>query len=136
VAELKTQKTKASVAKFLAAIADEERRRDCEALAAMMKKATKAEGKMWGPSIVGFGDYHYLYARGRENDWFEVGFAPRKGDISVYLMGGIDRHAALLAELGTFKRAKGCLYLRRLADVDRAVLGKMIAAAVAHLRKS
>jgi hypothetical protein len=135
MAELKTKATAKSVAKFLAAIADETRRDDCQAIADMMAKVTKAEPKMWGTAIVGFGDYHYVYESGRENDWFMVGFSPRKKEISVYLMGGLKHQADLLPKLGKHKVGGGCLYINKLEDVDFAVLTKMVKGAVAKSKK-
>jgi hypothetical protein len=135
MAELKTKPTTNSVSKFLAAIPDANRRTDCQSIADMMAKATKKEPKMWGSSIVGFGDYHYVYESGREGDWFMVGFSPRKKDISVYLMGGLEHQADLLAKLGKHKTGKGCLYINRLTDIDLDVLTAMIKAAVTKLKK-
>ena len=94
MAELKTKATNASVSAFVDAIADEGTRRDCKALVRMMKKATKASPKMWGPSIVGFGDYHYKYDSGREADWFRAGFSPRKNALTLYFMSGSGTAAA------------------------------------------
>jgi hypothetical protein len=108
MAELKTKPTSASVTDFLAAIPDEARRADCLTLLGLMKRATGAEARMWGASIVGFGNYHYKYASGREGDWFVIGFAPRKQDLTVYLMGGFDRHAALMRRLGKHKAGRAC----------------------------
>lgn len=128
MAENKTKATAASVAAHLAAIPEEERRRDCEALAALMARATKEPPTMWGPSIVGFGSYHYRYESGREGDACAVGFAARKGDLSLYLMGGFPEREALLARLGRHKAGKGCLYIRRLSDVDLQVLERLVTA--------
>lgn len=123
MAELKTRPTGASVAAFLAGIPDDERRRDCRALDALMRRATGERPRMWGPSIVGYGSYVLRYADGRELEWPVIGFSPRKQALTVYIMGGLDRHAALLARLGNHKRSGGgCLYLKRLADVDPGVL--------------
>jgi hypothetical protein len=134
MAELKTKPTSASVTDFLAAIPDEARRADCLTLLGLMKRATGAEARMWGASIVGFGNYHYKYASGREGDWFVIGFAPRKQDLTVYLMGGFDRHAALMRRLGKHKTGRACVYIRRLADVDLAVLKELIRVSVAHAK--
>lgn len=134
-AELKTKPTTDSVAKFLAAIADKDDRADCKKIADMMAKETKSKPKMWGSSIVGFGEYHYVGASGREGDWFMVGFSPRKQALSVYLMGGLEHQAALLAKLGKHKTGKGCLYINNLEDIDFTVLTKMVKAAVAKLKK-
>ncbi|MFI5232514.1 MAG: DUF1801 domain-containing protein [Gemmatimonadales bacterium] len=128
--ELKTKETKASVAKFLDAIPEAGIRADCKKVAALMKKATGAPGKMWGPGIVGFGDRVYQGASGSTN-WMIVGFAPRKANLTLYLVGAIQRHPALLKRLGKHKTGKGCLYVKRLADVDVGVLGEIIEASVA-----
>jgi hypothetical protein len=129
-AELKTKPTGASVEDFFAGFKDEERRKDCRTLAALMKQATGAEPKMWGSAIVGFGDWHYKYASGCEGDWFRMGFSPRKQALTLYLTcGGFEKHAGLLARLGKHKTGKGCLYVKRLADVDMAVLRRLIEAA-------
>jgi Domain of unknown function (DU1801) len=132
--KLKTQKTRASVSAFLNGIADDVRRKDCQTLVRIMKRAVGAAPKMWGSSIVGFGHYHYKYASGRENDWFLAGFSPRKQDLTIYLMSGIDRHDALVSKLGKFKTAKSCLYIKRLADIDMAVLEELIAESVKHMK--
>jgi hypothetical protein len=128
-AELKTKKTAASVAKFIAGIAGEERRRDCETLVKLMEKAAKAKGRMWGTGIVGFGDWRYKYASGREGDWFRIGFSPRKDALTLYLSCGGGWNEKLLAKLGRHKTGKGCLYLKRLADVDMKTLKELIEAA-------
>ena len=135
MAELKTKKTAASVAAFLGAIDDDTMRRDCLAVAKLMQKATKAEPKMWGASIVGFGDYHYKYPSGREADWFVAGFSPRKQNLTLYLMSGVEPYAALLRKLGKHKTGKGCLYIKTLADVDARVLEELVRRAVADLAK-
>ena len=134
MAELKTKLTTNSVAKFLAAEPDAGRRAECQLLADMMAKATKKEPKMWGSSIVGFGDYHYVGASGREGDWFVVGFSPRKNAISVYLVGGLEHQADLLAKLGKHKAGKGCLYINKLEDIEFSVLTKMVKASVQKLK--
>ena len=132
MAELKTKKTKESVAAFIAGLEDPQARKDCKTLVGLMQAATGAKAKMWGSSIVGFGDYHYKSpATGREGDWFVMGFAPRKGALTLYLMSGIHSHEALLRKLGKHKTGKGCLYVKRLGDVDGAVLKKLIREAAA-----
>jgi hypothetical protein len=130
----KTQATAISADSYFSAIADEERRSDCKALAALMTRVTKQPPVMWGSSIVGFGSYHYRYDSGREGDMCVVGFSSRKGDISVYLTNLPDREE-FLAKLGKHKAGKGCLYLRKLTDVDLKVLEKMIAASVAATKQ-
>lgn len=127
MAELKTQKTTASVAAFLDAIADEAQRKDAKALAALMRRATGARPAMWGNAIVGYGAMTYAGSKGRTVDWFPVGFSPRKAALTVYLMGGLRAHAPLLKKLGKHKVGGGCLYLPSLAGVDLAVLEELIA---------
>jgi hypothetical protein len=135
MAENKTKATGASVADYLAAIKNEGRRKDCQVLAKLMTKATKQKPKMWGPSIVGFGSYHYKYDSGHEGDACLTGFASRKGDISVYLVPGAPGQKQLLAKLGKHKMGKGCLYIRKLADVDLAVLEQLVTTSVGAARK-
>jgi len=137
VAELKTQKTTASVPDFINAIEDDQKRKDSKALVAMMTKATKTKPAMWGPAIVGFGDHDYFGASGKATKWFEVGFSPRKAALSLYLMGGKD--AKLLARLesastGGTKMAAGCLYIKRLDDVHKPTLQKLIETSVKKVR--
>lgn len=133
--ENKTRPTPARVEDYLAAIADDPRRADCVALAAMMARITQQKATMWGPGIVGFGSYHYRYDSGREGDACLTGFASRKGDISVYLTASFPGQDALLARLGRHRMGKACLYLRRLADVDTQVLEQLVAGSVAEVRR-
>jgi len=135
MAELKTKRNKASVSAFLNAIEDPDRRKDCKTLAKMMSEATGAKGEMWGDSIVGFGSYHYRYASGREGDWFVAGFAPRKNDLTLYIMSGFSGYESLLKKLGRHKTGKSCLYLKGLGEVDQAVLRELIEKSVAHVRQ-
>jgi hypothetical protein len=137
VYEAKTKPTGLSVAGYLAAIEDDARRKDCKELAALMKRATGHPPKMWGSAIVGFDSYHYRYASGHEGDASVVGFSSRKGDISVYLSCDDDEEESrkLLARLGKHKSGKACLYLRRLADVDLAVLEMLVERSVAATRQ-
>jgi hypothetical protein len=125
-AKTKTKPTLASVEEFVKAIGDPIRREDCLALIALMKQATKCEPKMWGASMVGFGDHHYRYESGREGDTFLVGFSPRKDAITIYLCPNLERFRAILDRLGKYKAGKGCLYLRKLDDVDQAVLATLL----------
>jgi hypothetical protein len=128
MAELKTRVTKASVDKFLQGIKDGKKREDCYLILKIMKKATKAAPKMWGTSIIGFGDHHYKYASGREGDWFITGFSPRVQNLTLYMMGGFDQE--LLKKLGKYKTGKGCLYINKLEDVDTKILDKLITTSV------
>ena len=132
MSENKTRPTELSVEAYLAAIEDEARREDCRALVTLMSKATKQPAKMWGSSIVGFGSYHYRYESGREGDSCVAGFASRKGDISLYLMTDPERRDELLAALGKHKAGKGCIYVRRMADIDEKVLAKLVSGSVAE----
>jgi hypothetical protein len=134
MAELKTQPTTTSIDALIQGVADEGRRQDCVALAAMMKRVTGAEPTVWSSGIVGYGAYHYKYASGREGDWFEIGFAPRKANLAVYVMPGLDRFGEALAKLGKYKTGKGCLYIKRLADVDADALEALLLSAVTLLR--
>jgi hypothetical protein len=132
MAENKTKATDGSVDDYIAAIHDEARRKDCEALAVLMERASGQKPTMWGTSIVGYGSYHYRYASGREGDSCLVGFSSRKGDISVYGLASTDEHEKLLAQLGKHTMGKGCLYIRKLGDIDQDILERMIIASIAH----
>ncbi len=133
MAALKTKKTNQSVTAFLNAVADEQQCADAFQILKMMKDVTGAQPKMWGPSMIGFGDYHYVYASGHEGDIFRTGFAPRKGAFSLYLTCDLKPLAPLLKKLGKWKMGKGCLYLKKLADVDLDVLRQLIERALAAL---
>ncbi|MBK7613695.1 MAG: DUF1801 domain-containing protein [Vitreoscilla sp.] len=135
MSENKTKANDNSVAAHIAAITDEARRADCEALVTLMSRATGHGPVMWGGSIVGFGSYHYRYESGREGDSCLTGFASRKADISVYLVAGFAGQDELLARLGRHKMAKACLSLRRLSDVDLQVLEQLVAGSVAEVRR-
>ena len=131
VAEIKTKQNEASVEDFLKTITDEQKRKDCETIIKMMKKATKEEPKMWGSSMIGFGKLRYKSpASGREVDWFNIGFAPRKANISLHLTMALNKHSALLKKLGKHKTGAGCVYINKLEDVDKKVLEEMIKEAV------
>jgi hypothetical protein len=137
MAELKTQPTGASVEEFIAGVEDEARREDCRALVKMMRRVTGSKPVMWGPSIVGFGSYHYRYASGREGDWMLAGFSPRKRDLTVYVMAGFKGAEKMLARLGKYRASKGsCLYLKRLSDIDLEVLEELVTASVDRLRRA
>lgn len=133
MAELNTKKNKASVAAFLKTITDKSKRADCEAVSDIMQSITKDEPVMWGTSIVGFGTYHYVGKSGREGDWFICGYSPRKQNLTLYLMGGLEMQKDLLAKLGKHKSGKGCLYIKSLADIDITVLKAMIKNSVKKL---
>ena len=136
MAELKTRPTVASVEAFLAGVEDESRLADCKTLVDLMRRVTGAEPVMWGPSIVGFGSYHYRYASGREGNWMLAGFAPRKRELTVYVMAGFEGADVLLARLGKHRSSSGsCLYIKRLADVDLEVLEQIVRTSVERLRE-
>ena len=124
--EMKTKKTESSAEDFINTIPDEQVRADCLEVAKMMKQATKADPKMWGSSIIGFGEQHLVYESGRELDWMKIGFSPRKQNITLYI--SLDK--ALLKKLGKFTTGKGCLYIKKLADVNKKVLKELITASV------
>lgn len=132
--ELKTKVNQASVTKFLDSIADEVKRKDSYMLLEMFQKATENEPKMWGSSIIGFGTYHYVYKSGREGDWPLAGFSPRKQTITLYIMSGWEKNADLLAKLGKHSLGKGCLYIKRLSDVNLPVLKSLIDEAIKQAR--
>jgi hypothetical protein len=126
MAEQKTKQTDESVTKFLNSVKDEKKRKDSFAILDLMKEATGLQPKMWGGSIIGFGNYHYKYDSGHEGDMCIVGFSPRKQNISLYLMIGINNLEKLLKDLGRHKTGKGCLYINKLEDVNIDVLKQLI----------
>ena len=126
-ADLKTKPTTQSVTAFINGVENETRRRDAKTLLAMMKKVTGEKAKMWGPSIIGFGEYHYKYESGREGDMLAVGFSPRKSNLALYVLGSLGADEPLLKKLGPYKHGKSCLYLTSLDKVDFAVLEKIVA---------
>jgi len=134
MAELKTRPNDTSVEEFLNGVADEQKREDCFTIVELMKKATGAEPKMWGDSIVGFGTYHYKYASGREGDWMLVGFSPRKQNLTLYIMSGFSRYEELMKSLGKHSTGKSCLYIKRLDDIDMPTLRTLVQESVDHLR--
>lgn len=136
MAENKTIPTDVDPRDFIAAIPDEKKRADSEWLLQTMQDITGAKPVMWGPSIIGFGSYRYVYASGREGDWMLTGFSPRKTALSVYLMSGLKREAEYLEKLGKHKTGKSCLYIKRLSDVDTEVLKEMITASVEKVKKN
>jgi hypothetical protein len=134
MAENKTQKTGASVDEFLASVPNRQRQEDGLALLAMMKDVTGLEPEMWGPSIVGFGEYHYRYESGREGDMPLAGFSPRSRSLSLYIMEGFDGYDELLARLGKHRKGVSCLYVNKLDDVDRDVLRELVARSYEYMR--
>ncbi|WP_149202955.1 DUF1801 domain-containing protein [Actinotalea subterranea] len=130
-----TQENDGDVAAFVAAVTDDVRRQDAEALVELMRRVTGEPPRLWGTSIVGFGRYHYAYASGREGDAPAAGFSPRASATTVYLMDGVDEHAELLTSLGRHRVGKGCLYVRRLSDVDVGVLEEIVRRSYATLTR-
>jgi hypothetical protein len=134
LAENKTKPTKLSAAAFIAALTDPARRADAKALAKLMQSAASEKPKMWGPSIIGFGSYHYKYESGREGDMPVIAFSPRKAATVLYGLTGFKEAAALLAKLGKHTSGKGCLYIKKLADVDQHVLETLVVKSLASKR--
>jgi hypothetical protein len=134
MAELKTKKTGASVAEFINAIEDDERRKDCKAIAALMQKATKSKPAMWGTSIVGYGKFEYVDKARQTHQWFQCGFSPRKAALTLYLMGGYPKDAASLKKLGKVKTGGGCLYIKSLDDVSVPSLRATIANSIKRVK--
>ena len=129
----KTLETEADVTTFVAKVADERQRADAAVLIDMMTRLSGHPPKLWGPSIIGFGSYHYRYDSGREGDSLRIGFSPRKGQTVVYMMDGYQDHGALLTRLGKHKLGKSCLYIKRLSDIDQQVLEAMIVQSLAYM---
>jgi hypothetical protein len=134
--ELKTKLNDASVIDYLNSIENEQVRQDCFVVLEIMQEATKAKPQMWGDSIVGFGTYHYVYASGREGDWSLTGFAPRKQNITLYIMAGFEQYLELLSRLGKFSLGKSCLYIKRLSDIHLPTLVELIRVSVDHMIKA
>lgn len=132
---LKTQRNDTSVKAFLDAVPDEQRRRDAHAVAAIMKEITGQKAAMWGDSMVGFGSYHYRYDSGQEGDWPLVAFAPRKDNLTLYIMPGFREYGELLGKLGKHKKGVSCLYLKSLDDVHLPTLKALVRRSVAHMKR-
>lgn len=128
----KTVPTEIDPADFVASVEHDVRRGDAEVLLELMERVSGCPPKMWGPSIVGYDEYHYVYESGREGDFLKVGFSPRKANMVLYLLPGYDEAGEMLDRLGKHKIGKSCLYINKLADVDLAVLEELIVAALAH----
>ena len=131
----KTKPTEVSAESHIAAIANEEQRSDARSLVVLMRKVTKQEPRMWGPSIVGFGSYHYKYASGHEGDSALTGFAARGKELVVYMAPGFEDRDVLLAKLGEHRSGKVCVYIKRLANVDLKVLEKLLARSVTDTKR-
>lgn len=131
LAEIKTKPTASSVKEFIDKVSDEQKRKDSLVILKLMEKATKERPKMWGSSIIGFGDLRYKSpATGREVDWFKIGFSPRKANLTLYLAVSLQQHSEALKKLGKYKAGKGCLYINKVEDIDMKVLEGIINATV------
>jgi hypothetical protein len=131
--EPKTRLTDIPVADFINAILDAQVRQDCWSIIEIMQEAAQAPARMWGTAIVGFGKHRMAYANGKEADWMLIGFSPRKQAITLYLsLGGVENSNAMLARLGKHTQGKGCLYIKRLSDVDLTTLKELVHASVAY----
>lgn len=137
MAGMKTKPDKSkSVTEFINQVEKEQKRKDAFEVLEMMKNVTNLEPVMWGDSIIGFGDYHYIYASGREGDWFQIGFSPRKQNLALYIMSGFKQYSELLKHLGKHKKGVSCLYINKLDDIDRNVLRKLMEQSVDYIRKA
>jgi len=132
MAENKTKANEESVDDFLGKT-DEATRQDCYRLISLMEKITGEKPKMWGPAIIGFGQYHYKYESGREGDICKIGFSPRKGKLTLYVLAGIEGQSELMATIGKHQAGKGCLYIKKVDDMDLGVLEQMIRKTMAYL---
>jgi len=136
MAELKTQPNEKDVIAYLNSIENEKKRQDSLAIMALMQRVTGEKPVMWGNSIIGFGSYHYKYASGREGDWFLTGFAPRKQNLTLYVMSGFELYDELLEKLGKYKIGKSCLYINKLEDVDQDILRELVKQSAEHIAQT
>lgn len=134
MSELKTKQTNASVDKFLNSVEDEKKREDMFKLKEMFEEVTGEPAKMWGKKVVGFGKYSYKYASGKTGEWMIVGFAPRKSNITIYIMSGFNEYGEILEDLGPHKLGKSCLYIRRLSYINEEALKKLVKKSFNHLK--
>jgi len=136
MSDLKTKVHDGDVKAYLNNVEPEKKRQDSLAILELMKEVTGEEPKMWGETIVGFGNYHYKYESGREGDWFLTGFAPRKQSLTLYIMAGFEQYEELLADLGKYTTGKGCLYIKKLEDVDESKLRKLVKLSAEYMAAS
>lgn len=134
MAENKTQKTKVLPLDFLEKVENDQKREDSKTLYKILVDITGQEGKMWGPSIIGFGDYRYKYASGREGDWFYIGFSPRAQNLTIYLMDGAETYTDLLDKMGKYKTGKSCLYIKSLEKIDVEILKEVMTQSVTRFK--
>ena len=135
MAEVKTRPNNQNVEGFLNSVEDEKKRQDSFTIMKLMKEITNSEPIMWGPSIVGFGNYQYEYESGRKGDWFLTGFSPRKQNLTLYIMPGFNRYEELMNKLGKYKTGKACLYINKLEDVDMNIIWELVKQSVEYLKK-
>ena len=135
MSDLKTKPTDQNVEEYLNKVENPTKREDSFKILELMKEISKEEPVMWGDSIIGFGNYHYKYESGREGDWFVAGFAPRKQNLTVYIMSGFDKYNELLGKLGKHKLGKSCLYINKLKDVDTSILREIVKQSIESVRK-
>lgn len=133
MAEIKTKPTAVAVDDFIDAVEPARRREDARTVCAMMERMTGEPPRMWGPSIIGFGEYHYKYDSGHEGDMCRMGFSPRKSAMTIYLVPGFERHRALMERLGKHRTGKSCLYINKLSDVDMEVLEALMRESLEHM---
>jgi hypothetical protein len=136
MAELKTQENDASVNDYLNSVEDKKKREASFKVKELMEEVTGEEARMWGDSIVGFGHYHYKYASGREGEWMLTGFAPRKRNLTLYIMSGFEEYDDLMQKLGKHSTGKSCLYINKLEDIDLDVLRELVDKSVQHMRET
>lgn len=135
MAEIKTKLTDADVVEFINTVEHEGRRADAFKVLEIMKDVSQCEPQMWGPSIIGFGIYKYKYPNGKEMDWMQVAFSPRKQNLTLYINGGFDNFDILLNKLGKFKKSKGCIYVNKLSDINENALRQLISESLDYIRK-
>lgn len=135
MSELKTKPTNQEVEEFIQSISDEKKAKDCFVILEMMKEITQNVPKMWGSSIIGFGEYNYKHANGKGATWFITGFSPRKQNLTFYIMPGFSEHGELLGKLGKFKTGKSCLYVKKLEDIDMDALRELVQKSVDYMNE-
>ncbi|MCY2687049.1 DUF1801 domain-containing protein [Salinimicrobium sp. TH3] len=135
MADLKTKQNEASVTDFLDQIENEQRQSDCREILKMFLEVTGEPAKMWGENMVGFGKYHYKYKSGHEGDWFLTGFSPRKQNLTIYIMTGFQEYNDILEKLGKYKTSSSCLYVKKLEDINKEILSKLIRRSVEDMRE-
>jgi hypothetical protein len=136
MSELKTKPNDQSVEEYLTRVDDDKKRQESTTILALLKEVTGAEPRMWGDSIIGFGSYRYKYASGRQGEWFLTGFAPRKRNLTLYIMSGFAEYDDLLGRLGKFKTGKSCLYVNKLEDIDLSTLRELVEKSVRHMEQA